>query len=126
MVKNSANTVATCSQKALFTVFALLSELESLRPTVRALEKAHADGQLEFFGELAPLSDPACFAAYLAPLKNRKWVVYAKAPLSGPRQILEYLGRYTHRVAMANSRLRKLEDGQVTFDWKDYRDGPNK
>jgi len=91
-----------------------------------ALEKAHAAGRLHFFGERADLADPARFAAYLAPLRKSKWVVYAKAPLGGPRQILEYLGRYTHRVAISNHRLRKLEDGQVTFDWKDYRDGQSK
>jgi hypothetical protein len=91
-----------------------------------ALEKAHQAGKLQFFAELAGLSDPARFAAYLAPLKNSQWVVYAKAPLGGPQQILEYLGRYTHRVAISNSRLRSLDNGQVTFDWKDYRDGQAK
>jgi hypothetical protein len=93
---------------------------------LQALEQAYAAGQLQFFGELAGLSDPAAFARYLAPLKKSKWVVYAKAPLGGPQQVLEYLGRYTHRVAISNSRLRALEDGQVTFEWKDYRDGQTK
>ena len=93
---------------------------------LQALERAHAAGKLRFFGELAGLSDRARFAAYLAPLRQTKWVVYAKAPLGGPQQILEYLGRYTHRVAISNSRLRTLEDGRVTFDWKDYRDGQAK
>jgi hypothetical protein len=88
-----------------------------------ALERAHRTDKLQFFGELAGLSDPARFAAYLAPLKKRPWVVYAKAPMNGPQQVLEYLGRYTHRVAISNSRLRSLDDGKVTFDWKDYRDG---
>ena len=91
-----------------------------------ALEHAHAAGQLQFFGELAGWSDPAAFARYLAPLKKSKWVVYAKAPLGGPRPVLEYLGRYTHRVAISNRRLLALEDGQVTFAWKDYRDGQRK
>ena len=90
---------------------------------LEALEQAHAAGQLQFFAELAGLSDPAAFARYLAPLKKSKWVVYAKAPLGGPQQVLEYLGRYTHRVAISNRRLLALEDGQVTFEWKDYRDG---
>lgn len=85
-----------------------------------------AAGKLQFFAELAGLSDPAAFARYLAPLKNSKWVVYAKAPFGGPQQVLDYLGRYTHRVAISNSRLRALEDGQVTFEWKDYRDGQTK
>jgi hypothetical protein len=89
---------------------------------LEALEKAHAAGQLQFFGDLAGLSDPATFARYLAPLKKSKWVVYAKAPWGGPQQVLEYLGRYTHRVAISNRRLLALEDGQVTFEWKDYRD----
>lgn len=90
---------------------------------LQALERAYAAGQLQFFAQLAGLSDPAAFARYLAPLKKSKWVVYAKAPLGGPQQVLEYLGRYTHRVAISNSRLRNLEQGQVTFQWKDYRDG---
>jgi hypothetical protein len=87
------------------------------------LEKAYAQGQLHFFGDLQPLRDPQAFARYLAPLRKRKWVVYAKAPLGGPQQVLEYLGRYTHRVAISNRRLLALEGGQVSFEWKDYRDG---
>ncbi len=93
---------------------------------LEALEQAYAAGQLQFFGDLAGLSDPAAFARYLAPLKNSPWVVYAKAPLGGPQQVLEYLGRYTHRVAISNQRLRSFEDGQVTFEWKDYRDAQRK
>ena len=88
-----------------------------------ALEKACAAGQLQFFGDLTPLRDPAAFARYLAPLRKRKWVVYAKAPFGGPQHVLEYLGRYIHRVAISNRRLLTLEDGQVSFEWKDYRDG---
>lgn len=89
---------------------------------LQAFEQAYAAGQLQFFADLTGLSDPATFARYLAPLKNSKWVVYAKAPLGGPQQVLEYLGRYTHRVAISNQRLLALEDGQVTFQWRDYRD----
>jgi hypothetical protein len=89
---------------------------------LQALAEAHAAGQLQFFGDLEGLRDPAAFARYLAPWKEKKWVVYAKPPFGGPQQVLEYLGRYTHRVAISNQRLRKLEDGQVSFDWKDYRD----
>ena len=89
---------------------------------LQALEQAYAAGQLQFFADLAGLSDPATFARYLAPLKNSKWVVYAKPPVGGPQQVLEYLGRYTHRVAISNQRLLGLENGQVTFQWKDYRD----
>jgi hypothetical protein len=88
-----------------------------------ALEKAYAAGQLQFFGPLEPLRDPPAFARYLAPLRKRKWVVYAKAPFGGPPHVLEYLGRYTHRVAISNRRLLALEEGQVSFAWKDYRDG---
>jgi hypothetical protein len=89
---------------------------------LEALEAAYAAGQLQFFGDLEGLRDPSAFARYLAPCKKKDWVVYAKAPFGGPQQVLEYLGRYTHRVAIGNQRLRKLEDGQVSFDWKDYRD----
>ena len=87
------------------------------------MEKACAAGQLQFFGDLTPLRDPPAFARYLAPLRKRKWVVYAKAPFGGPQHVLEYLGRYIHRVAISNRRLLTLEDGQVSFEWKDYRDG---
>jgi len=92
------------------------------RLLLEALEKAYAAGQLQFFGALEPLRDPPAFARHLAPLKNTDWVVYAKAPLGGRQQVLQYLGRYTHRVAISNRRLLALEDGQVSFQWKDYRD----
>src|SRR5580704_15991707 len=88
---------------------------------LEALEKAYAQDQLQFFGDLERLRDPSAFARYLAPLRRSKWVVYAKPPFGGPQRVLEYLGRYTHRVAISNSRLLKLEDGQVSFAWKDYR-----
>jgi putative transposase len=88
---------------------------------LQALETAYADGRLQFFGELERLRHSAAFAAYLAPLRQVEWVVYAKPPFGGPRQVLEYLGRYTHRVALSNSRLVALQDGQVSFRWKDYR-----
>ncbi len=89
---------------------------------LEALEKACAAGQLRFFGELESLRDPQAFTRYLAPLREIDWVVYAKPPFGGPRHVLEYLGRYTHRVAISNHRLRELKDGQVSFEWKDYRD----
>jgi hypothetical protein len=85
------------------------------------LEGAFAAGALNFFGDLVPLAAPAAFAAYLRPLRQVEWVVYAKRPFGGPQQVLDYLGRYTHRVAIANSRLVGLENGQVRFRWKDYR-----
>jgi len=89
---------------------------------LEALEAAFAAGQLQFFGEVEGLRDPTAFRRYLAPWKDKEWVVYAKAPLGGPQQVLEYLGRYTHRVAISNQRLRTLEEDRVSFDWKDYRD----
>ena len=88
---------------------------------LEALEKAHADGQLQFFGELESLRDPLEFTRYLAPLRATEWVVYAKPPFGGPQKVVEYLGRYTHRVAISNQRLVGLEDGHVSFRWKDYR-----
>ncbi len=89
---------------------------------LEALAAAYAQGKLRWFGELEVLRDPESFARFLAPLKNARWVVYAKPPFGGPQYVLEYLGRYTHRVAISNRRLLKLEDGQVSFQWKDYRD----
>ncbi len=82
----------------------------------------HAAGELQFFTDLDPLSDPRSFRAYLAPLRKSKWVVYAKQPFAGPAQVLAYLARYTHRVAIANSRLLSLSDGKVRFRWRDYKD----
>ena len=93
------------------------------RLMLEALRKAYAAGQLQFFGDLEPLGDPPAFARYLAPLGQCQWVVYAKAPFGGPQHVLEYLGRYTHRVAISNRRLLAIEDGQVSFQWKDYRHG---
>jgi len=78
-------------------------------------------GKLNFFGDLGALADPAAFARNLAPLRRLAWVVYAKRPFGGAEQVLDYLGRYTHRVAIANSRLLACEDGRVRFRWKDYR-----
>ncbi len=75
-------------------------------------------GGIVFHGELVRLRDPFEFAQYLKPLANIPWVVFAKRPFAGPSQILEYLGRYTHRVAIANGRLLDCHDGRVTFQWK--------
>lgn len=85
------------------------------------LDAAFAAGELGFFGDLAGLAEPAAFAAHVRPSRRVEWVVYAKRPFGGPQQVLDYLGRYTHRVAIANSRLIDLADGQVRFRWKDYR-----
>ncbi len=78
-------------------------------------------GALRFFSSLAHLAEPDAFLRYLADSRCTEWVVYAKEPFGGPRQVLDYLGRYTHRVAISNNRLLELTDEQVTFRWKDYR-----
>ena len=90
---------------------------------VESLEKAFDEGQLKFFSSLQELDDRKAFLRYLAPLRKKKWVVYAKKPFAGPQQVLDYLGRYTHRVAISNNRILNIEDGQVTFRYKDYRHG---
>ena len=77
---------------------------------------------LGFFGDLAYLADRAAFAAQLAAVRRLDWIVYAKKPFGGPAQVLAYLGRYTHRVAIANSRIQACGDDHVAFTWKDYRD----
>ena len=78
-------------------------------------------GRLAFFGDLTPLADKRAFGAALAPLRRSEWVVYAKRPFAGPKAALAYLSRYTHRVAISNSRLIGLDQAGVTFKWKDYR-----
>jgi hypothetical protein len=85
------------------------------------LRALHAAGRLAFFGDLAPLVDTPAFEAMLAPLRRAEWVVYAKRPFAGPAAVLAYLSRYTHRVAISNSRLLSMDDRGVTFRWKDYR-----
>jgi len=86
------------------------------------LDKAFQSGKLQFFHSLEALQNPQEFARYLAPVRNAEWVVYAKPPFAGPQQVLDYVGRYTHRVAISNHRLLDIENGQVRFQWKDYRD----
>ena len=108
------------SRKFLLPVKVLSARFRRL--FLKALEKAYAAGKLQFFGKLESLRDPQAFARYLAPLHQKKWVVYAKAPFGGPQHVLEYLGRYTHRVAISNRRILALENGTVSFEWKDYRD----
>ena len=88
---------------------------------------AHADGQLKFFNTHAELADKRTFKRFLAPLRRIKWVVYCKQPFAGPKQVLRYLSRYTHRVAISNRRLVAADDGGVSFRWKDYRiEGPGR
>src|SRR5471030_1100699 len=85
------------------------------------LRAAHQDNRLKFFGDHAALTDARAFAVYLAPLRRTEWVVHAKRPFGGPQAVLAYLSRYTHRVAIANSRLIACDRSGVTFRWKDYR-----
>jgi hypothetical protein len=87
------------------------------------LEKAFAAGALNFFSAYRHLHEPAAFRRYLAPAWKTNWVVYAKRPFAGPAQVLDYVGRYTHRVAISNNRLLSIDNGKVRFRWKDYRDG---
>jgi hypothetical protein len=87
------------------------------------LRKAFRKGKLRFHGEMAALTNPATFEALCRQAGRIEWVVYAKPPFGGPRQVLKYLARYTHRVAISNRRLLSLQDGKVTFQWKDYASG---
>ena len=91
------------------------------------LRAAHQAGRLKFFGRHAHLDDARAFKAYLAPLRNIEWVVYAKRPFGGPQAVIAYLSRYTHRVAISNHRLISADETAVTFKWKDYRiEGPDR
>ncbi|WGS18232.1 MULTISPECIES: IS91 family transposase [unclassified Bradyrhizobium] len=85
------------------------------------LVAAHQAGRLSFFGDHAHLAEAQSFATHLAPLRTAEWVVYSKRPFGGPEAVPAYLSRYTHRVAIANSRLIACDEGGVTFKWKDYR-----
>jgi len=88
---------------------------------LESLMAAHEAGHLQFFNDLARLAEAEAFAAQIAPLRKLDWVVYAKPPFAGPQAVLAYLSRYTHRVAIANSRLIAFDHKGVTFRWKDYR-----
>jgi hypothetical protein len=91
------------------------------------LAGAHDAGQLKFFNAHAGLADKATFKRFIAPLRRTRWVVYCKAPFAGPKQVLRYLSRYTHRVAISNRRLIAADDAGVAFRWKDYRiEGPDR
>ena len=90
------------------------------------LARAHCAGKLRFSGSLANLAQEASFAAYIAPLRRIRWVVYAKKPFSGPAQVLAYLSRYTHRIAISNRRLTAMDDTHVSFTWRDYAHGSQK
>ena len=88
---------------------------------IDGLMALHRSGKLVFFGDLGGLAEPDAFATHLAPLRKTDWVVYAKPPFGGPEAVLAYLSRYTHRVAISNSRLVSADADTVTFRWKDYR-----
>jgi Putative transposase len=91
------------------------------RRFLEELATAHHNGRLQFFGEFVGLANARAFAAWLGPLRQCEWVVYAKRPFAGPAAVLAYLSRYTHRVAISNQRLMALDERGVTFRWKDYR-----
>ncbi|MDG5974332.1 transposase [Hydrogenophaga taeniospiralis CCUG 15921] len=91
------------------------------RRFLEELQRLHDGGKLRFFGEHAALTNADAFKAWLAPLRKSEWVVYAKRPFAGPQAVLAYLSRYTHRVAISNSRLLAMDERGVTFRWKDYR-----
>ena len=86
------------------------------------LNQAYKNGELKFVGEIELLGSPQAFQGLLDKLYSIKWVSYCKRPFGGPKQVIEYLGRYTHRVAISNYRIQKMEDGKVSFKWRDYRD----
>jgi Putative transposase/Transposase zinc-binding domain len=91
------------------------------RRFLEELQRLHDGGKLRFFGEHAALANAAAFKDWLAPLRKTEWVVYAKRPFAGPKAVLAYLSRYTHRVAISNRRLVTMDDQGVSFRWKDYR-----
>jgi hypothetical protein len=107
-------------RKGFFLPVRVLSRLFR-RLFLERLLAAHQGGHLKFFGDHAALADAQAFEAYLVPLRRANWVVYAKRPFGGPQAVLAYLSRYTHRVAIANSRLIACDRNGVTFRWKDYR-----
>ena len=109
----------SCRPKYLLPIPVLSERFK--RQFLKRLRTVHKAGGLKFFGEHQHLADRKAFAAYLAPLKKTKWYVNTKRPFAGPRQVLAYLSRYTHRVAISNSRLIAMNDNGVTFKYKDYR-----
>jgi hypothetical protein len=108
-------------RKGFFLPVRVLSRLFR-RLFLEHLQAAFNSGHLQFFSALQELQQEQAFSRYLAPLRNAEWVVYAKPPFAGPQQVLDYVGRYTHRVAISNNRLLNIDNGQVSFSWKDYRD----
>ncbi|MFT7577072.1 MAG: hypothetical protein ACI9XZ_003465 [Alphaproteobacteria bacterium] len=109
----------SCRSKYLLPVPVLSERFK--RQFLKRLRAAHKAGRLKFFGEYRHLADRKAFSTYLAPLKKTKWYVNTKRPFAGPRQVLAYLSRYTHRVAISNGRLITMGNEGVTFKYKDYR-----
>ena len=108
------------SRKNFFLSVRVLSRLYR-RLILEGLTRLHKAGKLRFFGDLADLADKAAFKAFLKPMRKINWVVYAKEPFAGPKAVLAYLSRYTHRVAISNSRLIRVDERGITFRVKDYR-----
>ncbi len=114
------------ADRAIFLPVQVLSALFR-RLFLEMLVAAHDAGHLQFFGDHVLLADKAAFDAYLTPLRQIDWVVYAKEPFAGPAQVLRYLSRYTHRIAISNRRLLSADENGVTFKYKDYRiEGPGR
>lgn len=90
------------------------------------LKKAYQNNELKFIGKTENLGSKKVFKSLLNKLYEKEWVTYCKRPFGGPKQVLEYLGRYTHRVAISNNRIKSIKDGKVIFEWRDYRDNQNK
>jgi hypothetical protein len=111
-----------CRRADFFLPVRVLSRLFR-RLFLEALQMAFNGGELQFFHSLELLREPVAFARQLAKAKRSQWVVYAKRPFAGPQQVLDYVGRYTHRVAISNNRLFDIDGDQVQFKWKDYRHG---
>jgi hypothetical protein len=109
-----------CSRPAFLLPVRVLGKLFR-RLFLTRLIALHDAGQLAFFGGLASLTERRAFLRHLSPVRNKRWVVYAKPPFSGPEAVLAYLSRYTHRVAISNQRLIRFDEAGVTFRYKDYR-----
>jgi hypothetical protein len=110
-----------CRKSSFFLPVRLLSH-HFRKAFLHALRRAFRKGDLRFHGDLKSLSQPAAFEALCEKAANIDWVVHSKPPFGGPRRVLKYLARYTHRVAISNHRLRSLENDHVSFEWKDYAD----
>jgi Putative transposase len=124
-IANDAGRWIACKPNFLLPVRVLSKLFRRLMLT--KLVAAHTAGRLQFFGVHAYLADAKVFAAFLAPLRNKRWFVYSKRPFAGPKAVLAYLSRYTHRVAISNRRLIAFDGRQVTFKVKNYRiEGPGR